>query len=105
MKQLARGAIATGTGTLLYTVPQSFKCDVKDICISNTTSASVTVKIHFVPYGDAVGTANQFIPDVTIAANTIMQIGGTQSLNSRDFIQGITSASGVNVYISGEEFR
>lgn len=105
MKKLYAGAITTGAGTLVYTVPTGFKCDLTDLNISNTTSSSVTVKIHLVTSGDSVGTTNQFFPDVNVPANTVVQWTGSQTMNELDFIQGITSASGVNVWASGEEYR
>lgn len=105
MKKLFQGAITTGSGTLCYTVPTGFRCNVQDIVIANTTAASINVRVHLVPTGVAVGTTNAMFYDVALPANTTVQWSGTQTLNAGDFIQGIGSASGVTLNISGEETR
>jgi hypothetical protein len=38
MKKLGTGAITTGGGTLLYTVPTGIRTEVMDIVIANTTA-------------------------------------------------------------------
>lgn len=105
MKKLAQGAVTTGAGTLLYTVPTDFKADVIDITISNTTTSAVSFKLHLVPSGGSVADSNMFIPNVSIPGNTLIQWSGTQTLNPADFIQGISSATGVTIRITGEEYR
>ena len=105
MKKLAQGAIGTGSGTLAYTVPTGFKADVIDICIANTTSGSLTCALHLVPVGVAVGVSNMLFPTVSIAANTVLQWTGVQTLNADDFIQAIGSASGLTMNITGSEYR
>ncbi len=105
MKRIAQSNLGTGTGTLLYTVPSGYKCDVNDVVVANTTSAAITVKLHFVPVGVSVGATNLLFPDVNIPANTMIQWCGTQALNAGDFIQGIGSATGVTVTITGDEYR
>lgn len=105
MKKLAQGAVGTGAGTLLYTVPTDYKCDVQDITISNTTAATISFKLHLVPSGTSVADSNMFVPNVSIPANTFIQWSGTQTLNPTDFIQGIASASGVTISITGNEYR
>jgi hypothetical protein len=44
-------------------------------------------------------------PTVTIPANTLVQWTGCEVLNAGDFIQGIGSASGITVNITGNEYR
>jgi len=56
-----------------------------------------------VPVGAAVGAANMLFPAISIPANTLFQWTGTQSLDSGDFIQGIGSATGITVNITGAE--
>lgn len=104
-KKLGQGSLGTGSGTLLYTVPTGYRGSVRDIDICNTTSGTLTVAIHLVPVGVAVGTSNMLFPTVSIDANTIIQWSGDQVLNAGDFIQGIGSAAGITVNISGEEVR
>ncbi len=105
MKKLAQGALGTGSGTLLYTVPTGFNTEVNQIDIAHTTAAAVTCAIHLVPVGVAVGTSNMLFPTVSVPANTLVQWTGVQHLNVGDFIQGIGGASGITVNISGEEAR
>jgi len=105
LKKLAQGAIGTGTGTLAYTVPQGYRTKVTNIDIANTTSGALTLLVHLVPVGVAVGTTNQLIPTVNIPANTLIQWTGCQLLNSGDFIQCIGSGSGLTMNITGDEER
>ena len=105
MKKLAQGAVGTGSGSLLYTVPTGFKTEVNQIDIANTTGSPVTCAIHLVPVGVAVGTTNMLFPTVTVPANTLVQWTGIQHLNVGDFIQGIGGASGITVNITGDELR
>ena len=105
MKKLGQGAITTGSGTLLYTVPTGMRTEVNDILIANTTSGSLTCSLHLVPTGVAVGTSNAVFSSASIPANTTVHWSGIQVLNAGDFIQGIGSGSGLTVNISGNEGR
>ena len=105
MKKLAQGAVGTGSGTLLYTVPTGIRTEVLDINISNTTSGPLTCALHLVPTGVSVAASNMLFPTVTIPANTIIQWTGCEVLNAGDFLQGIGSASGITVNITGNEYR
>ena len=105
MKKLGQGAITTGAGTLLYTVPTGMSTEVLDILIANTTSGGLTCSIHLVPTGVAVGTTNAMFSSVAIPANTTVHWSGVQVLNAGDFIQGIGSGSGLTVNITGNEYR
>lgn len=104
-KKIAQGAIGTGSGTLAYTVPEGYILDITDIDICNTTSGSLTLALHFVPVGVAVGTANMLCPTITINANSMFQWTGSQVLNAGDFIQAIGSGSGLTMNISGDLIR
>ena len=105
MKRLAISAVGTGAGTLLYTTPTDFKAEVRDIVFSNTTTAAISFKLHIVPSGDSVADANMFVPNVSVPGNTMVHWSGHQTLNPGDFIQGIGSAAGMTVTISGDETR
>lgn len=105
MKKLAQGAIGTGTGTLAYTVPLGYRTTVSVVDICNTTTSPLTLSLHFVPTGIAVGSTNMLVPAVSIAGNTMFQWCGNQILNAGDFIQAIGSASGLTMNISGNEER
>lgn len=105
MKKLYRGAVGTGSGTLLYTTPAGFTCDIVDIAVANTTSGALTFKLHIVTSGGSADTSNLMFPDVSIPANTLVQWTGQQRLNPGDFIQGVGSGSGITVMITGQEIR
>ena len=105
MKKLAQGAIGTGAGTLLYTVPTGMRTEVMDILIANTTAGSLTCSIHLAPTGVAVGSSNAMFSSVSIPANTTVHWSGIQCLNAGDFIQGIGSAAGLTLNITGDEYR
>ena len=105
MKKLGQGAVGTGAGTLLYTTPTDFKADIQDITISNTTTSAISFKLHLVPSGGSVADSNMFVPNVSIPANTFIQWSGVQTLNPADFVQGIASASGITISITGLEYR
>jgi hypothetical protein len=105
VKKLAQGAIGTGSGTLAYTVPSSYRTEVKNIDICNTTTAPLTCALHLVPTGVAVAASNMLFPTVSIPANTMVKWCGMQVLNAGDFIQVIGSGSGLTMNISGDEMR
>lgn len=105
MKKLAQGAVTTGAGTLLYTVPTGIRTEVLDINIANTAAVTLTCALHLVPVGGTAGTTNTLFPTVSIPANTLIQWTGIEILNAGDFIQGIGSAAGITVNISGSEGR
>lgn len=105
MKKLAQGAVGTGAGTLLYTVPTQYRTEVVDINVCNTTSGALSFSLHLVPVGGSVTTSNMLFPAVSIPANSMIQWNGNQVLNAGDFIQGIGSGSGCTVNISGNEVR
>ena len=105
MRKLGQGAITTGGGTLLYTVPTGISTEVFDINIANTTSAGLTCALHFVPVGGSATTANMLLPTISIPANTVIQWTGVQVLNAGDFIQGIGSGAGLTANITGYEYR
>lgn len=105
MKKLAQGAVGTGAGTLLYTVPTTYRTEVTDIDVCNTTSGSLSFSLHLVPSGGSVLASNMLFPAVSIPANTMVQWNGRQVMNAGDFIQGIGSGAGLTVNISGDEGR
>ena len=103
MKKLARGSITTGSGTLLYTVPTQYRTEVSCIDVANTTTGSLTFKLHLVPVGGSPDATNMLFPDVAIAANSMLHWTGLQLLTAGDFIQAIGSGAGITVNLTGEE--
>ena len=105
MKKLAQGAIGTGAGSLAYTVPNTYRTEVRCIDVCNTTSGALTLALHLVPTGGSVLASNMLFPTVSISANTMVQWSGVQLLNAGDFIQAIGSGSGLTMNITGNEER
>lgn len=106
-KKLAQGAIATGAGTLAYTVPTRPKAiyvtTVTCIDIANTSSTAKTIALHLVPIGGAADTTNMLLPNISIPGNLTLQWTGEQVINTGDFIQAIGSVAGLTMNISGDE--
>ena len=105
MKKWFQGAITTGAGTLCYPVPTGIRTEVYDVIIANTTTGTLTCSIHLAPTGVAVGSSNAMFSSVAVPANTTVHWSGIQVLNAGDFIQGISSASGLTLNITGNENR
>lgn len=105
IKKLAQGAVGTGSGTLLYTVPLSYRTMVTNIDVANTSSISVDFSLYLVPSGATATTSNVLFPTVSIPANTMIQWTGSQQLGTLGFIQGIGSTTGITVNITGDEVR
>ncbi len=105
MKRLAQSAVGTGSGTLLYTVPNGYKTDVENIDVANTTSGALSFTLHLVVSGGSASASNMLFPAVSIPGNTMVQWVGDQQMKTGGFIQGIGSASGITVNITGDEMR
>jgi len=105
MKKLAQGAVTTGSGTLLYTVPNGYKADVNNIDVANTTAAPISFTLHLVVSGGSPAASNMLFPAVSIPGNTMVQWVGEQQMKTGGFIQGIGSAAGITVNITGNESR
>ena len=105
MKKIGQGAITTGGGTLVYTVPTGIRTEIFDVNVSNTTSGALTCLLHFVPVGGSATAANTFFPTISIPAYTMIHWKGVEVLNAGDFIQGIGSGAGLTVNITGNEYR
>lgn len=100
--KLGQAAIATTLATL-YTAPASTRTFVKDITLANTAAVSISATVHLVPSGGSATAATQLVPSMAIAANTLLQWKGVQTLNAGDTIQTIATATGVTINASGGE--
>lgn len=105
MKKLGQGAITTGSGTLLYTVPTGYRTEINDVIVANTTAGSLDFRMHFVSSGGSAATSNAIYYDVQIPANTTVQLTCNQILNTGDFVQAVGSSAGLTVTLSGNEDR
>jgi hypothetical protein len=104
-KQLAQSAVGIGAGTLVYTCPNGYTVDIKDINIANTTAGILNFTMHVVPLGGSPSAANMVYPGAALAANTLTRWTGIQSMKAGGFIQCIGSGAGITVTLTGEEFR
>jgi hypothetical protein len=94
-KTLFRGAAATDTGTVLYTVPADTTAVVTSIVVTNTAAAAGTFTMAL----DDVNLATT----VTVGAYDSTVIDVKQTLNATDTIKGGASATTINFHISGVE--
>jgi len=94
-KVFARAALATSTGTTLYTVPSSTTTVVSNIVVSNTASTASTVTVAF----DAIN----ILPTVSVAANSVVAFDIKQVLATTKTITGGASTTAVTIHISGVE--
>lgn len=104
-KKLFTGAVPTSAGSAEYTVPTGYKTNLTNIDICNTGATALTLTGYLVPTGGTAGTANTFIPTVTINPYTMFKWCGEQILNAGDFIQLVGSGAGLTAHVSGEEIR
>jgi len=106
MKKLIQPiAAGTGTGTKAYIVPTGGNAVVRDMEIANTTAGTLAFTCHFVPSGLSVAATNMLFPSVSIPANSIVQWSGEMKLDSGDFVQVISSGSGLTFHMSGDEVK
>ena len=104
MTPLAHTSV-TAAGATVYTVPVSFKCDITDILIVNTTSAAISFSMYFVPNGGTFGNDNAIFVSANIPANTTVTWEGIQSMRELDYVYCSSSATGITVRLTGEEHR
>lgn len=94
----------TNSAVPIYTCPALSQDVIKNIDITNTSAAAVTVTMNLVPAGGSVGVGNQFFPTMSIPANSIVHWTGTQVMNAGDFISVVAGTTNVcNIMVSGLE--
>ena len=101
-KQLAQAAI-TASYVTIYTVPGGTKTAVQTADLANTAGILVSVYLHFVPSGGAVGAANAVIYNVDIPAKGVLSYTGPAILEAGGFISVKGSDVGVTITVSGLE--
>ena len=103
-KQLYQGELHDEFATL-YTVPADCITTVLSIDICNTTTASHTIELCFVPNGDSAATDTAVFWDLTIAAKSTLTWTGPQTLKDvGSTIQALTDADhALTLTISGIE--
>lgn len=99
---LARHQLLT-TDDRIYTVPSGTRAVVHAIYVVNTTSSRRTIRLHHCRDGEASGTANALLYDVTIAANSTLIDSTRMAISEGDQLRGKADAVGVSVHVYGTE--
>lgn len=112
-KRLSGPAQITTVSSVQYTVPLNTTTTVKQILITNTTSAGKTVTIRLKPLNVAEANTHDILSNVTVNANetisfacsmVIINNGSTANSTNSDQITALCSAnSAVNITIFGVE--
>jgi hypothetical protein len=93
-----KGQPAT-TDAALYTVPGGQKIIVKQVVIANTTATAATITLGV---GTSSTAANQFVPAVSIPANTVETLEMALVLTAAETLNGLQgTSSAITVMISG----
>ena len=101
-RRFAQALFAT-TITTHYIVPAATTAILKDLTIANTNVNSFAPRIHIVPSGSAASSANQLIPNLTIAGNFMFHDLYFQVMNTGDTVQSIANSAQGTLYASGVE--
>lgn len=100
-KALYQGVPAT-TNVVLFTVPANRTYTISTIVLANTTGTAATVTLG--RNGTAATAANQFVPGVSVAANTVEIVKGPFVFEATDTLTALQGTSGaVTVYVSGAD--
>ena len=103
----------SATSVVYYTVPLDTTTIVKQIILTNTTSAAKTVTVRLKPLGVAEASTHDILSAVTLAANETMAFncslilnnnGSTANATNSDQLTAFASvATSVNITIVGIE--
>lgn len=105
MKKLYGGAISTGGGSVVYTVPAGYTTEINDIAISNGDGNQAGISIYFVPSGGSISTSNSFLYHYHVDLHGQYTWHGTQVLDPGDFIHVTSDQTDCSIHISGDEYR
>lgn len=100
--QLAQAAVGVSV-VPLYTVPPTTRTYLKNIDVSNASSAAIVLWIYLVPSGGAPGVGNILVPGVQLPANGMLQWSGSQLLLPGQSLQASAGALGLSLIASGGE--
>jgi len=98
-KRLCQSSIST-TATAVYVGVSDGKTAINDLFFTNTTASQVTVSLFI---GSAVD-SHAVLHQVKVSANDYLHIGQMyQIINQGESVYALSSASGVNLTMSGTE--
>jgi hypothetical protein len=90
------------TQTTLYTVPDGVYLQLDGVHLMNTAPGTVTVNLHAVPSGGAVGDDNALLSGFVLAAKGILEFGNGMKFPPGCAIIAYASPANVaSVYCSG----
>lgn len=69
-------ATSSGAAQTLHTAAAEGLTEITKLFVRNTTVSAATLTIHAIPSGDAIGDANELLPQYSIAANTTLPLHG-----------------------------
>lgn len=96
--------LTTSAATVYTVTAPKTKGVIKQILVANTSVSTATVTLHLVPALGTVSAATKIIPEVSIAANSIITFDITQVMNVGETLQALASTgSAINAIISGYE--
>ncbi len=92
-KNAAFSNVSTGSYDTLYTTPTNTRTIILGLALANKTSSAVTIKVQFSDY--SAGTTYQLLEDVSIPANTTLEVlaGQKYVLETSDALKLQCSAS------------
>lgn len=96
-----QGQPGTSNGTL-FTVPANHNYVVTTITLANTTASAATITLA--RNGTSATAANQFVPGVSLGANSTTVLTGPFNFVTTDTCQALQGTSGaITVYMSGAD--
>lgn len=103
-KKLFNPLTCTTSAVTAYTTPAVTTTVLKELVLTNITTATATVTVHVVPQGSSAGVANMVMNALPIAPNSFEPVSLGMMLNVGDFIVVLASAnSSIVVHGSGIE--
>lgn len=96
--------LTTSAATVYTVTAPKTKGVIKQILVSNTSASTATVTLHIVPALGAASAANKIIPEVSLAANSVITFDVTQVMEVGETLRALASAAtSVNLIVSGYE--
>jgi len=102
-KILGQVSPSANTDTNLYTVPSGAQAVCSTLQICNTTSAAITYRVAVRPGGEAIGTKNYQVYDLSIAANDALPLTIGMTLAAGDVVTVRAGATGMAFTLYGAE--
>lgn len=103
-KRIYQGQPGTGEATLGSAVGAGKKQTILAIHFCNTTSSDATVSLSVVPSGSSAGAPNRIYDEITVRANSTLNLSEYIPMVAGDFISGLQGTAGaITVSVWGTE--